>query len=63
MTVQEMFDQLKKIIDAGNGDAEMYICDTRSGIDEEFDGIGDVEGEILLADDTRLEKSVAIFLG
>jgi len=36
MTVQEMFDQLKKIIDAGNGDAEMYICDTRSGIDEEF---------------------------
>lgn len=63
MTVQQLHDLLEKIIAEGNGDAEFYIDDTRTGILEECSIYNTINENVTLEDDTVFEKGIPIYLG
>ena len=60
-TVNSLLEKLKKISDAGNGDAYVYFCDTRSGITERARGSSSMELNVELECGDILEKGYAIF--
>lgn len=61
-TVDSLLAKLQKAKDAGNGDAFIYFCDTRSGITERCRGSsGDVEINVELECGDVLEKAYAMF--